>query len=108
MQLDKDNRWILSFDQRFSKTFSSPINVELILPGLAGIIYHFKYFCTERCRATIRLQSETAGHDEVGCFVRSTHVSASQASWRILRFAYMDTQRAVVRLHIHMEGYHIW
>ena len=101
-----DNLWIVPHCRELLRMFDCHINFEFCLSRVGSIKYLFKYVCKGSDRVTIELSREKKKYDEISLFLDARYVSASEASWRLLKFEIVENSPHVKRLDAHLPEHH--
>ena len=95
-----DNRWIVPYCPLFLLLLECHVNLECCI-SVRAFKYIHKYVYKGHDRTTMGF-GET--QDEIKLYLDSRYVSASEATWRLMRFKMHEETPNIVRLAVHLEN----
>ncbi|GFU99553.1 ATP-dependent DNA helicase PIF1 [Trichonephila clavipes] len=103
IDIEVDNRWIVSYSPLLSKTFKAHINVEYC-NSVKSIKYICKYVNKGSDMAVFGVGYVAAPLDEINQYQLGRYISSSEAVLRILSFPIHERHPTVVHLAVHLEN----
>jgi hypothetical protein len=95
-----DNQWVVPYSPMLILLLECHANLELCI-SVRAFKYIHKYVYKGHDRATMGLGEND---DEIQQHLDARYVSASEAIWRLFRYAMHDEEPNVVRLQVHLPG----
>ncbi|CAF3387997.1 unnamed protein product [Rotaria sp. Silwood1] len=103
IDMEIDNRWVVSYCPLLSRIFQAHINVEYC-NSVKSIKYICKYVNKGSDQAVFGWEKDGTAIDEVQRYLMSRYISSNEAVWRILDFPIHERHPMVVHLAVHLEN----
>ena len=103
MDMEIDNRWVVTYCPLLSRIFQAHINVEHC-NSVKSIKCICKYVNKDSDQAMFRLEKDGTTIDKVQRYVLGRYISSNEAVWRILGFPIHERHPTVFHLTIHLEN----